>query len=113
MLCEWLMTLGHAVLCIIIVIGVLFSKTRVAQGAMLAIVLFLFIGIRIFKTCVLDMLEECDNKPILTEIGLATIIKERNAVSKYEIEQAVVGTLLIVILIKIYVLSIYPVDTLF
>jgi hypothetical protein len=113
MLCEWLMTLGHAVLCVVIVIGVLFSKTRVAQGAMLAIVLFLFIGIRIFKTCALDILEVCDNKPILTEIGMATIIKERNAVSKYEIEQAVVGTLLIVVLIKIYVLSIYPVDTLF
>ena len=113
MFCEWLITLGHAMLCVVMAIGVIFSKTRVAQGAVLAILLFLFIGIRMFKTCAMDMLEVCDDKPILAEIGMATSIKEQGAISKYDYEQAVVGTLLIVHLIKIYVLSIYPVDTLF
>jgi len=113
MICEWLITLGHALLCVVVVIGVLFSKTRAAQGAVLAILLFLFIGIRMFKTCAMDMLEICDDKPILAEIGAASIIKEHGVVSKYDYEQAVVGALLIVHLIKIYVLSIYPVDILF
>ena len=100
-------------LCIVMAIGVVFSKTLISQGAVLAILLFLFIGIRIFKTCAMDMLEVCENKPILADIAMATIIKDRNSVTKYDYEQIVVGTLLIVHMIKLYTLSIYPVDTLF
>jgi len=113
MLCEWIVTIMHALLCSVMVLGVVFSKTRIAQGAVLAILMLLFIGIRLFGTCIMDFTEECENKPILADIGTAMIIKDHKNISKYEYEQAVVGTLLVVHLIKIYALSIYPVDTLF
>lgn len=107
------MTLVHALLCIVMIFGVIFSKTRITQGAVLATLLLLFIGIRIFKTCAMDMLEECTDKPILADIGMATIFEGYSALTKYQYEQAAVGSLLIIHIIKIYALSIYPVDTLF
>lgn len=113
MLLEWTFTLIHALLCVVMVLGVLFSKTTISKGAVLAILLLLFIGIRLFGTCVMDFAEECENKPVLADIGAAMIIKDHKNISKYEYEQASVGSLLIVHLIKIYALSIYPVDTLF
>jgi hypothetical protein len=113
MLREWTITLIHALLCVVIVLGVLFSKTPISKGAILAILMSLFIGIRLFGTCIMDLVEECENKPVLADIGAAMIIKDHTKISKYEYEQAAVGSLLIVHLIKIFVLSIYPVDTLF
>ena len=113
MLREWAITIVHALLCAVMVMGVLFSKTPVSLGAVLAILMLLFIGIRLFGTCIMDFTEECENKPILADIGAAMIVKDHKTMSKYEYEQAVVGSLLVVHLIKIYALSIYPVDTLF
>lgn len=113
MLREWVITVIHAFLCVVMVLGVVFSKTRISQGAVLASLMLLFIGIRLFGTCIMDFTEVCENKPILADIGAAMIIKDHCNTSKYEYEQAVVGSLLVVHLIKIYALSIYPVDTLF
>jgi hypothetical protein len=113
MLREWAITLIHALLCLAMVLGVVFSKTAISKGAVLAILMLLFIGIRLFGTCIMDLVEECDNKPVLADIGAAMIIKDYKNISKYEYEQAAVGSLLIVHLIKIFVLSVYPVDTLF
>jgi hypothetical protein len=113
MLIEWGVTIAHALLCVVMVIGVLFSRTRIAKGAVLAILMLLFIGIRFFRACAMDTFEVCENKPTLAEIGMATSIKDYKYASTYDFEQAVVGNLLIIHLIKIYALSIYPVDTLF
>ena len=110
---EWTVTILHAVLCAAMVIGVLFSRTRIAKGAVLGSLMLLFIGIRFFRGCAMDDAEVCENKPTLAEMGMATTIKDYKAASIYDFEQAVVGNLLIIHLIKIYALSIYPVDTLF
>jgi hypothetical protein len=113
MLVEWGVTIVHALLCAVMVIGVLFSRTRIAQGAVLGILMLLFGGIRFFRGCAMDNLEVCDNKPTLADIGMALSIKDYKQGSIYDFEQAVVGNLLIIHLIKIYALSIYPFDTLF
>ena len=110
---EWTTTILHALLCVAMVIGVLFSRTRVAQGAVLGTLMLLFIGIRVFGGCVMDQLEICNNKPILAEMGMATSVKNYKYSSLYDFEQIVVGNLLIIHLVKIYALSIYPFDTLF
>jgi uncharacterized membrane protein len=113
MLNEWITTIIHALLCAAMVVGVLFSRTRVAQGAILATLMLLFIGIRFFHGCAMDTFEVRDDKPTLADMGMAMSIKNYKVASTYDFEQAVVGNLLIIHLIKIYVLSIYPVDTLF
>jgi hypothetical protein len=110
---EWIVTIVHALLCVTMVIGVVFSKTRIAQGAVLATLMLLFVGIRFFDGCAMDSLEVCENKPTLAEIGMATSIKGYKEASIHDFEQAVVGNLLIIHLLKIYALSIYPFDTLF
>lgn len=113
MLVEWGVTITHALLCAVMVIGVLFSRTRIAMGAVLGILMLLFIGIRFFRGCAMDNLEVCENKPTLADIGMAISVKDYKQASIYDFEQAVVGNLLIIHLIKIYALSIYPFDTLF
>ena len=113
MLTEWIVTIVHAILCIVMAIGVVFSRTPIAKGAVLGILMLLFIGIRLFRGCAMDSAEVCLNKPTLAEIGMATTVKDYQTASIYDFEQAVVGNLLIVHLIKIYVLSLYPVETLF
>lgn len=113
MLDEWIITGTHALLCLIMVIGVVFSRTRITQGAILVILILLFIGIRFFHGCVMDEFEVYENKPTLAEIGMATSVKDYKYASVYDFEQAVVGNLLIIHLIKIYALSVYPFDTLF
>ncbi len=113
MLTAWVVTATHALLCATVVIGVLFSRTSIAKGAILGILLLLFIGIRFFRGCAMDEWEVYGDKPTLAEIGMATTIKDYKEASVYDFEQAVVGNLLIIHLIKIYALSIYPFDTLF
>ena len=113
MFTEWIVTFIHAVLCVVMVIGVIFSKTPIAKAAVLGTLMLLFIGIRLFRGCAMDSAEVCINKPTLAEIGMATTVKDYKIASIYDFEQAVVGNLLIVHLIKIYVISLYPVETLF
>jgi hypothetical protein len=113
MLIEWGITIVHALLCAAMVIGVLFSRTRIAKGAILATLMLLFIGIRFFRACAMDTFEVCENKPTLADIGMAISVKDYKQASTYDFEQAVVGNLLIIHLIKIYAVSIYPFDTLF
>jgi hypothetical protein len=103
----------HIIICVVIILGILFSKTRISQGAVLAILLLLFIGIRMLGTCIIDFTEVCEDKQTLADFAAALTIKDHINTKNYDFEQAVVGSLLIVHLIKIYVLSIYPVDILF
>lgn len=112
MICEWLKLAVHAVLCVVTVIGVLFSKTRISQGAVLALLFFVFIGIRLLKKPATET-EVCNNIPDFTDIAMATLVKDSGNLTKYDFVQVAVGSLLIVHLIKIYMLSIYPMEILF
>ena len=112
MLTEWMITVIHAGLCVVMVVGVVFARTRIALGAVLATLLLLFFGIRIFRGCVMDNWERCGEKPTLADLGIALTIEDP-AVDTYVFEQAVVGNLLLVQIIKIFVQSILPVERFF
>jgi len=113
MLVEWTMTLLHGVLCILMVVGVVFSRSRIAEGAVLGTLILLFFGIRMFRGCAMDTWEASANKPILADMGMAITLKDYAIADKYIYEQIVVGNLLMVHLIKIFVKSIFPLDSLF
>jgi len=93
--------------------GVLFSKTVIGNAAVLGILLSMFFAARVFGGCCMDTPELADNKPILAEIGLATTVQNYKNISIYDYEQIVIGNLLLIHLIKLYSLSIYPIETLF
>ena len=113
MMLEWGITLIHAALCIAMVIGVVFSRTPISQATVLATLALIFFGIRIYNGCLMDTFEVCDNKPILAEIGRSLITRPGSQQSIYQYEETVVGNLLIIHLIKIFALSIYPMERLF
>jgi len=113
MLRAWTITVAHAFLCIVMVIGVLYANTPVAQGAILATLVLLFIGVRMFGTCIMDDYEVHPNKPILAEMGRQMSLKHPDDVSRYNFEQIVIGNLLVIHLIKIYANSIAPLKPLF
>jgi len=113
MLNEWIATIIHAILCVVMVIGVVFSRTRISQGAVLGTLMLLFTGIRFFRGCAMDVTEVCDDKPTLAEMGKAMLLKDYQHASIYDFEQTLVGNLIIVHLIKIFALSIYPLEILF
>ena len=110
---NWTNILIHILFCIAIILGILFSKTRISQGAVLAILLLLFIGIRLLGTCIIDFTEVSEDKQTFVDFAAALTIEDHINTKNYDFEQTVVGSLLIVHLIKIFVLSIYPVDILF
>jgi len=113
MILEWVVTILHALLCAVMIFGVIYSKTPISQGAVLVVLMLMFIGIRTFKTCVLHGPEECENKPTIADFGAAVLIEDYKRMPKYDHEQSVVGTLLFMQLFKIYCESIYPIETLF
>ena len=110
---AWTVTITHAALCIVMVIGVLYANTPIAQGAITATLMLLFVGIRMFGACAMDDYEVHPNKPILAEMGRQMSIKHPDEVSRYNFEQIVIGNLLIIHLINIYAKSIAPLDKLF
>ena len=115
MLLEWFVTTWHALLCAVMVLGVLYSKTPIAQGAVLATLIILFFGVRIFSACAMDEYERKvgQDKPILTEMGRAMSLKEPSSVANIEFEQIVIANLILVQIIKIYANSIFPFERLF
>ena len=113
MLRAWTVTVAHAVLCIVMVVGVLYAHTPIAQGAITATLMLLFVGVRMFGTCIMDPYEAHPNKPILAEMGRQMSIKDPDEVSRYNFEQIVIGNLLVIQMVKIYAPSIAPLDKLF
>ena len=115
MMTEWFVTTWHALLCAVMVVGVLYSKTPIAQGAVLSALILLFFGVRIFDACAMDEYERKDgqDKPILTDMGRAMSLKEPSSVSNIDFEQIVIANLILVQIIKIYANSIFPFERLF
>jgi hypothetical protein len=113
MLLEWIVTILHGILCVVMVVGVIYSRTRIAQGAVLATLLLIFFGIRMFRGCAMDSWEICDDKPILADMGMALTIQDYKHTDIYTYEQIAVGNLVIIHLIQIFVQSVVPVERFF
>jgi len=100
-----LMTILHAIFGIVVVLGVIFSRTPMTHAAVLAILTLIFFGIRIVR----ESIDNDANIPSLAEMLHA--LYGNDAASN--VEQTVVGTLLLVHVIKIFASSILPIDVLF
>ena len=101
-----LVTILHAIFGIVVVLGVIFSRTPMTHAAVLAILTLLFFGIRIVR----ESIDNDANIPSLAEM-LHALYGNDSAASN--VEQTVVGTLLLVHVIKIFASSILPIDVLF
>ena len=99
------MTILHAIFGIVVVLGVIFSRTPMTHAAVLAILTLIFFGIRIVR----ESIDNDANIPSLAEMLHA--LYGNDAASN--VEQTVVGTLLLVHVIKIFASSILPIDVLF
>lgn len=110
---EWVLTSMHAFLSICMVVGVLFSKTTFSMVAVLATLLMLLCAIRYFGCCIMTEYERKDNKPTLTDIGLAISLKDDTAVSGQHFEEIVVANLLIIHLIGMFCRLVLPLEMLF
>ena len=110
---EWVLTIMHALLSVCMVIGVLFSRTTISMVAVLATLLLLLCMIRYFGGCLLTEYERVDNKPSLSDMGLALSLKEDTAVSRRHFEEIVVVNLLIIHLIGMFSRLILPLEVLF
>ena len=100
-----LVTIFHVIFGIVVVLGVIFSRTPMTHAAVLAILTLLFFGIRIFR----ESIDNDANIPSLAEMLHALYGND----SASNVEQTVVGTLLLVHVIKIFASSILPIDVLF
>ena len=110
---EWFFTFIHGFLTIILVIGVIYSRTTASSIAILAALLVLLCMIRYFGGCFLTAFERDGVKPTLTEMGLAYSLKNDKAVSGEHFEEIVVSNLLLIHLIGIATRLVFPVELLF
>ena len=110
---PWICTILHAVLTIVMVLGVVFSKTVFAQFTILSALLVILFLIRYNDGCFVTKWEKFASKPTLTDMGRAYSLKEDTKISERHYEEIVVSNLLLIHLIKMIGHSILPLDILF
>jgi hypothetical protein len=112
MIFGYIITLLHAFLCLVMAYGVLFSKTPIQALMVLACLLVVFLGIRLFNGCCLTPYEK-SNIPSLTEMGRAYITKEVTTISLSQFEEIAVGIIMLLQIIRTATILIRPSELLF
>lgn len=107
-----IMTLVHALLCLLMGYGVLFSKTPEQALSVLACLLVIFCGIRLFDGCILSIYEESPI-PKLSQLGKAFITKDINKISTSQFEEIAVGLILLLQIIRTATILLRPSEILF
>ena len=92
--------IAHIVICVAMVSGMLFCKTPTQAYAVLANLIVIFLGLRLFKGCMLSLLEE----DATTGVGKIFILEIPTAVTTHNFEEIIVGFSLILQLIRTFVL---------
>lgn len=111
---EWVCTLLHALLSLVLVWGVLFSNTTIQMVAILSCLILILLGIRWFDGCWLTHHEVAPEKLTLTDYGKAFSLENfAEPLSNRRYEEIVVANLLFVHLIKMFTLSVLPVKMFF
>ena len=110
---PWICTILHAVLTIVMVLGVVFSKTVFAQCTILFTLLVILFLIRYNDGCFVTKWEKFESKPTLTDMGRAYSLKEDTKISERHYEEIVVSNLLLIHIIKMIAASILPLEMLF
>jgi uncharacterized membrane protein len=105
-------TILHAALCLVMAYGVLFSKTPLQALYVLACLLLVFLGIRLFKGCCLTPLENKE-MPNLSQLGKLFIMKEHESISVNQFEEIAVGIVLLLQIIRTATILLRPPEILF
>ena len=111
---EWTCTILHAILSLVLVWGVLFSNTTLQMVAVLSSLILILLGIRWFDGCWLTQFEVAPDKLTLTDFGKAFSLQNYSEPLSYrQYEEIVVANLLAVHLIKMFSVSILPMELFF
>jgi hypothetical protein len=112
MLFGYIITAIHALLCLLISDGVLFSRTPIQALSVLACILVVFLGIRLFEGCCLTPLEN-NFTPNLSQLGRAFITRDINKISISQFEEITVGTVMLLQIIRTATILLRPPEILF
>ena len=77
----------HIIICFFSAYGILFSKTPLQAYIVLCYLVIIFLGLRLFKGCVLSPLE----KGVTTDIGRIFILENPESVNIHNFEEITVG----------------------
>jgi hypothetical protein len=91
----------HVVICACMAYGILFSKTPVQAYIVLANLVVIFLGLRLFKGCMLTEHED----GFTTQIGKEFMLEDPNSVSTHNFEEVAVGFALVLQVIRTTVIS--------
>jgi len=107
-------TAVHALLTAALIIGVLFSNTRTQHITILITLVVILFGIRHNKGCFLTPYEIISGKPTLSELGKAFYIQDpHHGVSDATFEEILVSNLTFLLVLRIAVYSIFPINHVF
>lgn len=112
MIFGYIITIFHALLCLVMAYGVLFSRTSKQALWVLACLLLVFLGIRLFNGCCLTPYEISD-VPSLSKMGRAYITKDINTVTVSQFEEIAVGIILLLQIIRTATILLRPQELLF
>ena len=111
---EWFCTIMHGVLSLVLVLGVLFSTTNIQMVSILSCLILILLGIRLFDGCWVTQYEVAPDKMTLTDFGKAfSLHNSPDAISNRKYEEIIVANLLFIQMIKMFSLSILPLNMIF
>ena len=93
--------IAHVLVCLFIGYGVLFSKTQLQAFIVLVSIVIVFLGLRLFKGCMLTELEG----GITTHLGRVFMLEDPDSVSLHNFEEIAVGFSLILQLARALAIS--------
>jgi hypothetical protein len=88
--------LFHVFICFCSAYGVLFSKTPLQAYIVLSYLTVIFLGLRLFKGCMLTPLED----GVTTDIGREFLLEDPSVMTNYHFEEVVVGFSMLLQLIR-------------
>jgi len=86
----------HIAVCTFSVYGVLFSQTPLQCFVVLSYLLLIFLGLRLFKGCMLTEMEQGET----TRIGMAFMLEDPESISTHNFEEVTVGFSLLLQIIR-------------
>ena len=92
---ELIAQLLHIIICGSVSFGLLFSKTPEQAFCVLALIIVVFLGLRLFKGCCLTQLEG-----ETTQIGMNFMLEDPTAISTHNFEEVAVGLCLVLQIIR-------------
>jgi len=86
----------HVIICTLMAYGMIFSKTAVQSYIVLANLVVIFLGLRLFKGCMLTQHEDGTT----TRLGVITMVENPEDISLHNFEEVAVGFSIVLQLAK-------------